>query len=69
MFCFVFGGILAKMDKNAELLIKIIEIINEASVKMIQLVMMYLNISIIINLDLIFKFIISLDSHQLVFFH
>jgi Na+/H+-dicarboxylate symporter len=54
MFCFVFGGILAKMDKNAELLIKIIEIINEASVKMIQLVMMYLNISIIINLDLIF---------------
>jgi Na+/H+-dicarboxylate symporter len=69
MFCFVFGGILAKMDKNAELLIKIIEIINEASVKMIQLVMMYLNISIIINLDLIFKFIISLDSHQSVFFH
>lgn len=41
LFCFVFGGILAQMGKEAEILIKIFEVINEASVRMIRLVMIY----------------------------
>ena len=40
LFCFVFGGILASMGKEAEILIKIFEALNEASVRMIKLVMM-----------------------------
>ena len=50
MFCFVFGGILAKMDKEAEILIKIIEVINEASVKMIKLVMMFVTKFILLRI-------------------
>jgi Na+/H+-dicarboxylate symporter len=36
----VFGGVLASMGKEAELLIKIFEALNTASVKMIKLVML-----------------------------
>ena len=40
LFCFVFGGVLASMGKEAESLVKIIEVLNNASVRMIRLVMM-----------------------------
>jgi solute carrier family 1 (high affinity glutamate transporter) protein 1 len=40
LFCFVFGGVLASMGKEAEIIVKIFEALNNASVKMIKLVMM-----------------------------
>ena len=39
LFCFVFGGVLASMGKQAEVMIKLSECINEACVRMITLVM------------------------------
>ena len=39
LFCFVFGGILASMGKEAEIMVKLIECLNEACVRMITLVM------------------------------
>lgn len=39
LFCFVFGGVLASMGKEAELLVKIFEALNNCSVRMIKLVM------------------------------
>jgi Na+/H+-dicarboxylate symporter len=40
VFCFVFGGVLASMGKEAQLLVKIFEALNGCCVKMIRLVMM-----------------------------
>lgn len=40
LFCFVFGGVLASMGKEAEVLVKIFEILNNSSVRMIKLVML-----------------------------
>lgn len=40
LFCFVFGGVLASMGKEAEVLVKIFNILNDASVRIIRLVMM-----------------------------
>jgi solute carrier family 1 (high affinity glutamate transporter) protein 1 len=40
VFCFVFGGVLASMGREAQLLVKIFEALNGCCVKMIRLVMM-----------------------------
>lgn len=40
VFCFVFGGVVASMGKEGEILVKIFEALNNCSVKMIKLVMM-----------------------------
>lgn len=39
LFCFVFGGVLASMGKEAEIIVKIFEALNNCSVRMIRLVM------------------------------
>jgi Na+/H+-dicarboxylate symporter len=39
LFCFVFGAIIASMGKNGKILADFFEALNEATVKMIQLVM------------------------------
>ncbi|RNA37480.1 excitatory amino acid transporter 3 [Brachionus plicatilis] len=39
VFCFVFGGVVASMGKEGEILVKIFEALNNCSVKMIKLVM------------------------------
>ena len=39
LFCFVFGGVLASMGKEAEIIVKIFEALNNCSVRMIKLVM------------------------------
>lgn len=40
VFCFVFGGVVASMGKEGEILAKIFEALNNCSVRMIKLVMM-----------------------------
>lgn len=40
MFCFVFGAVIAKMGAAGEILVKFFEALNEASIRMINLVMM-----------------------------
>ena len=39
MFCFVFGAVIAKLGEQGEILMKFFESLNEASIKMINLVM------------------------------
>lgn len=41
VFCFVFGGVLASMGKEAEVLVRMFEALNGCCVKMIKLVMLY----------------------------
>ena len=41
LFCFVFGTVLSKMDKAGEILVQFFEALNEASIRMIKLVMMW----------------------------
>jgi Na+/H+-dicarboxylate symporter len=40
MFCFIFGAVIAKMGEAGEILVKFFEALNEASIRMINLVMM-----------------------------
>jgi Na+/H+-dicarboxylate symporter len=40
MFCFVFGYVISKMNANGKVLLNFFEAINDASVKMISLVML-----------------------------
>ncbi len=40
MFCFVFGTVIGKMGEQGDFLIKFFEALNEASIRMINIVMM-----------------------------
>lgn len=40
LFCFVFGGVLASMGEQARVMIQFFDVLNEASIRMIKLVMM-----------------------------
>jgi solute carrier family 1 (high affinity glutamate transporter) protein 1 len=40
MFCLIFGGVIGKMGEQGKILVQFFEALNEASIKMINLVMM-----------------------------
>ncbi|CAF0717381.1 unnamed protein product [Brachionus calyciflorus] len=64
LFCFVFGGVLASMGKEGEILVKIFEALNNCSVRMIKLVMMVSPIGIF---SLIIATVIEMKNPSQVF--